>query len=406
MLIQIALRNILKNRRRSIITIGSIICGFVALSLFEGYFTDVYTTLEDQSIIGERLGHLTIAKSGYFEKGSTNPEEYAFSEDQFNEIKKVLSKYSEIELISPRVNVNGLISNGASSTIFIGEGIISDDVKNLRGEKYKNLPGRLNNRSDGIVIGSQLGKNLRVDTGSTVVLMSSTIDGMVNAVDATVIEAANTGSMGTDDKAVLLPLELGRKLLAFQGATKIVVLLKTDVKIDDFKVELVRELEDKGFQIDVRSWRNLSLYYGQVKNMFDLMFLFISIVVLIIAMASVINTMSMAVIERTREIGTMMAIGMKRRNIVMLFLTEGVFLAFIGCVLGIVLSYGLGAIINSAGISYTPPDASGEVNLKVIILFKNLIGSTVVLTVMSMLSSFSPAMRAARYKIVDALGHV
>jgi putative ABC transport system permease protein len=137
-----------------------------------------------------------------------------------------------------------------------------------------------------------------------------------------------------------------------------------------------------------------------------MMYLFITIVVLIVVIASVANTMGMAISERTREIGTLRAIGMKRSTISSLFVWEGVFIVFVGCAIGILATYIFGSIINNANITYVPPDASAEAELIVTLLFENMFGSLVVLTIFAAIASYFPAKRAAKRPIVEALSHV
>jgi len=405
--IKLAYRNAIKNKRRSLITITSVSVGFLALSLFEGYFTYIYQTLEDQAVIGERLGHLTITKKDFYEKSSIDPHKYMFEKPEVDGILEALGSNEKVSMVSPRLKIDGLISNGAISRIFISEGIDPKDIIRLRGDKYANLPGKLDvNQYNAGVFGQKLADYLNISVNDEAVLMTSTIDGMVNAVDIKVGEIANTGSVGTDDKAVLMPIDLARKLYDFDGADRIVVLLTSSEAIPNAKQEIEEVLSKRGLDIEVSTWNELSLYYNQVKSLFDMMYLFISIVVSIVVIASIANTMGMSISERTREIGTLRAIGLRTKALISLFVYEGVLIVFVGCVLGIAISYAAAALINGANITYVPPDASVEADLILVMLFENLFGSLFTLTILAMVASYFPARRASRKTIVGALGHV
>lgn len=404
---KIAARNVVRNRRRSLVTFLSVVIGFVALSLFEGYFVSVYDSLEDQAIVGERLGHLTIARKGFFQNGAQDPQSYAFSKDELATIASKLDGLGNVALVSPRLSLSGLISNGNSSRIYIGEGIRPEDMTVLRGEKYANLPGMLDaNQPGAAILGKRLAENLGLKTGDDATLMGSTLDGLVNAVGVTLLAQTSTGNIGTDDKYVLATLASAQRLMAFEGAERIVVLLKDPSTIVESTAAIEAAMLDLGIACEVRDWKTLSSYYGQVKGLFDAMYLFISIVVAIVVIASVFNTISMTIAERTREVGTLRALGMQIGSIDLLFVLEGMLVVMAGCLAGAAITLALGGLINSAGISYTPPDASEAVPLIVKLVGENLFGSLFTLVLLSALASYLPARRASRRAITEALGHV
>jgi putative ABC transport system permease protein len=405
--VKIAARNVLRNRRRSMVTLISVVIGFVALSLFEGYFVSVYQSLEDQAIVGERLGHLTVSKPGFHEKGSQDPRAYSFSEAELAKASARLSALPGVKMVSPRISLSGLVSNGDSSRIYIGEGVQPEDLVTLRGTQYADLPGRLDpKRPQGAVFGARLADNLGLKLGADATLMASTLDGLVNAVGVQVIEANSTGSIGTDDKFILTSLATARRLMAFDGAERIVLLLDKTADQDAVAAAVKSTLAADGLTVEVRDWRTLSVYYTQVKGLFDMMYLFISLVVAIVVLASVFNTMGMTITERTREVGTMRALGMQEATLDTLFVLEGMMIVAIGCVVGVVLSAVGGFAINHAGITYMPPDAATAVPLMVEMLPGNLLGSVATLVVLAAFASYLPARRASRRDIVGALSHV
>ena len=130
----IGLRNIGKNRRRSGVTTAAIAFGFAAIALFSGYVKNVYDGLIQQAIRGELLGHLTVMKRGFTTEGKLHPAKYMFSKPELDKVVGILGSYRHTVLVTPRLSINGLMSNGNASTIFIAEGVVPADIQKLRGD--------------------------------------------------------------------------------------------------------------------------------------------------------------------------------------------------------------------------------------------------------------------------------
>lgn len=403
----IALRNAIRNRRRSLLTIASVAIGFLALSLFEGYFTYVYSTLADQAVIGERLAHLTVTKQGYYTKGSLDPRKYLFSAEEYERIRAELAELPGLTLISPRIHVEGLVSNGDASHIFIGEGVEAQDILTLRGEKYATLPGALRvGDAHSAVVGGKLADKLGVKEGDTAVVLTSTADGMVNALDMRIGEISTTGVVGTDDKFLLLPLVFARKLYDFDGADRIAFLFDSLERAQELKSVIAQRVQQLGIECEVKEWKELSAYYTQVKGLFDMIYLFLCVVVAGVVMTSVMNTMSMSIAERTREIGALRALGIHLGSLHRMFVLEGMLLVLVGCLAGMAITYVCAGLINQADITYTPPDSTEKATLLIELVLANLLGSLATMTLLAALASYLPARHASRKSIVGALAHV
>jgi putative ABC transport system permease protein len=184
------------------------------------------------------------------------------------------------------------------------------------------------------------------------------------------------------------------------------VLLEDTEKTGKMRTLLLARLANAGIACEIKTWNELSLFYSKVRGMIDMMFLFIFCIVLVIVVMSTVNTMGMAVLERTREIGTLRALGLKRRGISMLFAMEGGLLGLLGSLIGAVLHTSVWAIIRSIGPTYTPPGVSTPVPLTVSFVAQTLVLLSICLIVLSLIAAIIPAKRAARENIVNALGHV
>jgi putative ABC transport system permease protein len=258
----------------------------------------------------------------------------------------------------------------------------------------------------GVLMAHKLARLLKLKPGSDAVVMATTLDGQMNALDIRVNGTYDTGTEATDDKYMLLPYAYAQKLYDTDRADRIVVLLDDWRHTEAARTRLARNLAAAGLSCEMRAWNELSVFYGKVRAMFDMIFLFIFVIVLVIVVMSTVNTMSMSVVERTREIGTLRVLGVKRRGIGQLFALEGAMLGVFGSLCGAVLNIVVWAVIRTAAPSYIPPGLSSPVPLVVSLLPGAMLRLTLFLTVLSMAAAVLPARRAARMEIADALGHV
>jgi putative ABC transport system permease protein len=143
-------------------------------------------------------------------------------------------------------------------------------------------------------------------------------------------------------------------------------------------------------------------------GMFSAIFLFISLIMGVIVLFTVVNTMGTSVVERTNEIGTARALGLRRVGVRRMFVLEGAMLGALGGTAGVVLGQLVALVFNLTGATWTPPGQAAPVPLEVLTTHVGglLAGVWVVLVVTATVAAVVPANRAARLKIVDALRHV
>lgn len=407
---KIAIRNILKNKRRSFVTVLVIAIGFAAVSLFRGYTDNTYAGLRQAAIRGEGLGHLTIFKQGWLEKGKIEPDQYMFTQEEIQEIIEVVKEDDDVILATPQIYVSGLVSDGRISTIFLAKGVVASDDKIIKGSGAESILVEGNLLSEkkhyGVEMAKDLAKQLNMKSGSDGVVMATTLDGQMNAMDIQVTGVYDTGTEATNDKYMRFLLPFAQSLYDTESADQIVVLLDDWKKTQMVRARLLSRLSEIGLECEIKTWNELSSFYRQVKNMFDMIFLFIYIIVLIIVVMSVVNTMGTAIIERTREIGTLRALGMKRRSVSFLFAIEGAMLGFVGSILGVILNVTVLAIIRAIKPTYIPPGVSTPIPLIVNFVPQFMFTLMVFLTLLSLMAAILPARRAAMRNVVDALGHI
>jgi putative ABC transport system permease protein len=404
-LIQIAYRNVKRNRRRSLATIAAISVGFAALTLFCGYTKSVYRALRTAAIVKEGLGHLTIYKEGWLARGSLEPRKYMLTRAEVDTITRVARAEPGVVLVSPKLNLAGLASNGKVSHIFIAEGVVPADFAALR--KDGAFPTFLRaDRPSGAEIGAQLAAVLDLHEGSQAALTTITLRGQMNALDFDVAHIVNTGVPDTNDKFVRLPFQLAQQLYETDGADRVMVKLSGYQLTEGTRKTLVTKLAAAGVPVEIKTWEELSVFFASTNQMLGMLLSFMGTIVLVIVVMTIVNTMGITVLERTREIGTLRAIGLRRGGTKALFAIEGCLLGAIGSVIGIVIHSVVWSVIALTRPTYTPPGFSEPVLFAVAYVPIFLGVLSVIMMLFALLAAIRPAARAARRPVVESLNYV
>src|SRR6202023_630611 len=157
------------------------------------------------------------------------------------------------------------------------------------------------------------------------------------------------------DHFVAMPLGLAQQLVYGRGehkATGIVLQLHRSEDLPAAHARLTTLFRQKHLDLEVRDFGELSPFYGQVKNMFSAIFLFIALVMGVIVLFAVVNTMTMNVMERTNEVGTIRSMGVRRGGIRWQFVAEGWLIGAISASVGAALAFIIAALVNSAGLTW------------------------------------------------------
>jgi len=242
-------------------------------------------------------------------------------------------------------------------------------------------------------------------------LLAATVGGAPNVVSLAVSGAEAQGARELDDNYIAMHLGLAQQLVYGRGehkATGIVLQLQRSEDLSAVRTRLKQLIADNHLDLEVRDFGELAPFYVQVVAMFSSIFVFISLVMGLIVLFAVVNTMTMNVMERTNEIGTIRAMGVRRGGVRNQFLVEGALIGAIGATIGALLAFVIGAIVNAMGWSWIPPGNSSPTPFRVDLTghLSLLAGTWIVLTLVAMAAALIPANRAARLSVVDALRHV
>jgi len=462
----LAFRSLIRNRRRTLSTIFAISIGLTTVLLFGGYRSNIIYSLETGLVQAE--GHLQIQERNYFFSGQDNPIEYGISDyQQIMELIKndpVLSPM--LVVMTPTLHLGGLIGNFSSgvSRSVLARGLVASDVnKMLDWNDYQMhsyataLPLKDENLDD-VIVGEGVGRKLNlcekfklsncvtvvkpaaklgaampddlsklVDLGvqdasagassagdeTKIEMLAATSGGAPNVVGLQIVATRNMGMKALDDNYLLMNLNKAQKLTYGSSQPKVTSInlqLKQSSQIPA-ATERLQNLLSTQFpekNLAVLNFQELNPAYGQTVQFMNSIFGFISILISTIVLFTITSTMSNSIIERTVEIGTLRAIGLKRSELRTLFVFEGLQLGILGALFGLILTSATAYLVNHSGFTWIGPGYS-YAYLILLRIWQDpvlLYGSVVGLVALTTLSALWPANRASRMLIVDALRHV
>ena len=401
-MMQLALRNLFRHRKRTAIALATISFGVIALLLAGGFIEWIFWGMRENTI-QSRLGHIQVTKPGYFQVGSADPYAFLLPEQQLENIH--LEAIPEVTAVSPRLVLTGLISHGDVTIGFIGEGVDPQKDAGLgKGLKIVTGAGLAPGDPDGLFVGSGLARNLGVTLGDTVALLATTDSGGLNGVEGTVRGVFRSASKEFDDVTLRLPLDMARSLLRTSGTHSWVLLLDETEHTDRILQQLQVQYPEDTSGLQFTPWHVLAEFYAKTVKLFSSQMNVVRLIIALIIILSISNILIMSVLERTGEIGTLMAIGQKRHNVMLLFVAEGLLLGIIGGLRGAVVGVALAAGISAIGIPMPPPPGMDSGYTGEILVTWALITGAVSLAVLTtLLGSLYPAWKASNMKIVDAL---
>lgn len=398
----LAFRNIVRQRRRSLLALAAVSFGVIALLLAGGFIEWIFWAMREDTV-GSRLGHIQISRPGYQDAGTADPFRYLLPA-QSPELAAI-EKMPGVVAVAPRLGFSGLVSSGDATVSFIGEGVDPKREEHLsRSVIITQGTDLLSGDESGIVMGRGLAANLGVHVGDKVVLLANLPSGGVRAVEGHVRGLFSTIVKAYDDSALRVPLPLAHKLLGVSGVHIWVTLLQRTEDTEKTMRQLHGKL-DRG-KFELIPWTKLADFYNKTVVLFSHQFGVVQGIIGAIIILGISNTMMMSVMERTGEIGTIMALGTRRRQLLGMFLSEGLLLGILGAAIGLVLGFGLAHLISAIGIPMPPPPGmdralTGQIRVTPTLAFESMLLAVTT----TLIASVYPAWKASRLTIVDALRH-
>jgi putative ABC transport system permease protein len=412
-LARLALRNLLRQRRRTLLTLMVVTAGFLALSLAGGFMAQTFQGLADAAIRGG-IGHLQVLPGGSSATEEAQSLEQSLSDGE--RLAATLRQDPVVAEVLPRIQFMGLITQGTKSLAFLGEA-----VDPAREPKYMaclealkdgaKAPGGAGSRwlstdptAREVILGTGLARSLGAAVGSSLTLMSTTRAGALNGVDVEVVGLQDLGLKELNDRVLTASLGTADALLdAGSARSKLSILLK---RPQDTASEQVR-LQGLLPGTTVKPWFELASFYRQVKLLYFAIFGFMGLVLFLVVLLATANTLLMAVMERVREFGVLRAMGLQPRQLVVLLQWEGALLGLLGSASGLVATLLLRAGLNALHLQMPAPPGTShgyELNIHFVPLVYGAVALGLQVTIQ--LSALLPGLKAARLRITEALRHV
>ena len=399
MIFKLSLKNVLRNKRRTIITISVIAVGVSMLILALAYVEYIKWGLGESTIHGQ-TGHFQLMTKDFLLKEEGKILEFGI--DKSNDLYNKIEEIDEVELATPRINFSGLASTGEKSNGILVSALIPEKEITLGSVFIDPEPlKKLKTDDQGVIIGKGLAKLLKATTNDYITIMTTTSDGALNAMDFKIVGTINTFSSEMDKRYAVINIKAAQELLATKKVERILVGL---YKTEDLPIAIQKTSRHINSDLQIKKWKEVAPYYNKVLRFFYQIIIFLAPVLMIIVWFSTMNTIMMSILERSSELASLRAMGTSKTTLFKMLFTEGIWLGIIGVSIGIVLELILSYIINHAGITVPPPpgQTSGYALMvrNVLTNFLN-VGFLTILVVS--LSTIFPAERIFKINIVKAL---
>ncbi|MEH6579179.1 MAG: FtsX-like permease family protein [Amphritea sp.] len=423
MLLFMAWRNIWRNPVRSMLTISALAGGLVMVILYSALL---------EGMMRQMVQHATEISTGHLQL-----HRQAFIEDQdlyatlpWTYMEQIEQQYPQVHF-APRLYAAGLASSEAASTGVMIKAI-DPQRETLATRMHNHLrAGEFNlevadTTADGLVrynlvIGAQLAKNMSVAPGSELILVTQAADGSIGNALYRIAGVLKPLEPNFDRTGVLMSIEAYQQLMYLQDGFHELVITLDDINqlamlqstLDESLIALLKQqpLDDLGGNPLVRNWRQLTPAVADMLELSKSMVLAIGLIVVSLASLGMLNTMLMAVHERTHEFGILLAIGMKRRLLLLMVLFESFFLAVVSALLGTLAGILIVGYFAEHGIDFSHymPDGYDwagivfEPVMQVYLEPKHLVNASALMIIVTLIASLIPSWRTVRLKPAEVM---
>ena len=416
MLLKLAFRNVFRYRRRTVITFSAISYGLGLMALGICLYNGVNTHAMD-SIIDNQTAHLKILAPGYFEEKNEVPLEFTIDEPQ--KIKSLLKENKEIQGIESRILFQASIISGMDELPCLGVAIEPEVDPLVFKIKDSITDGRfLESSEPKIILGSSLARDLGLQVGDNIVLRMflSTEDFIWNALDMEIVGIAKTENPTVNRQTVFIPLSLAQEALSLDNrVTELAIRIEDRNQLLDVRDFIQSRLATLDTDYELVSFKEYASDFVELMKMRSRIQVLIPLMMILIASLGIVNTMLMAVLERTREIGMLAAMGMRKMEVMLVFVFEGAIIGLFGSLAACIIG-GLGGwYLETKGFSMA--FMGKEITDKLLsflpmeVFYGDLTAGTLIFTlilgtVISILASLYPAYKAVKLDPIQALRHV
>jgi putative ABC transport system permease protein len=403
-LLSMAVRNVMRNRRRTFITLAALAIGVAAVGSIRGILNGLQGAIIRGTVEGG-VGALQVHRTGYLANVMSTPLSLDF---EWNEaLAQKLKSVKGVTAVTPRIQFAGSLTlsvpegqEAPEAVFFAATGIDPKSEPTVCAQRFDTFtPGTTFDESH-VVLGDALAAAFGAKLGAEAVLLAPDRDGSLNG-ELSSVGGAMRSIMPGEMKIAVVPLSLAQKLLRMEGRVTEVAIAVDDLdRVEEVAAGLRTAL---GPDYEVHTWNELVPERRTIMDIQNGISGVVSVVFVLLMLLGVANTMLMSVLERTREVGTMMAVGVTRRSVTALFLLEALVLGVFGALGGSLLTLSLTSALAHKGLTITPPNASMPIHIFPFVTSGFTVGIVLVAVVGAVLFALYPAMRASRLRPVEAL---
>ena len=334
MQLRLALRNVFRNRRRTLFSLAVLVVSmsilFVVLA-FQGEFLRA-TRLS----LACETGAVQVADERLFESTASGYE-YLISPAQLDAVFALIAAEEGVLGVAQQLNFAGLVGDEKGSTLIIGRGVVPCNCV----QDYECLvvtgDPLAEDASRQVILGASLARKLNVQPGDRINVATGTVSGNFNAATVDVIGELTYSLEEVEKQLGLFPIAFVQRLLKTDGVERVLIGLEDLDQAGPFSARLRTALADAGIPLTTRTWEELNPSYESIRSFYAAFTGLAAVGIFVFIFFSVLEVLTISFLERTREIGIRRALGARKRDIILQFLSETLMLTFLGGVLGISL---------------------------------------------------------------------
>jgi putative ABC transport system permease protein len=395
-LFKMAWANLFRNRKRNALSLIAVLFGFLGMSVFFDYVFWAEKWMTTISVYLNHNGHVMVYKDGMLDKFFTKPRRYLINPELQAKVADLARQDPRVEYVGRYLKGMGLVTHGQASTGFLANGVdlsIEDKLQNhpqvqqwarefVQMQYHGNLWGHPEVKNP-VAVTARLAQLIgfspsiestdppasKAPATGDIQLVATSFEGALSAQDAGVVSRFSTGQALSEDTALLTSLETLQKLYDTEGVSSMAIYLKDRSELGGFYRDFTRKLADAQIPLKATPYyeESVSPFYVGVTQFIYSAAAFFLLLVSTVVVISLANTISMTVVERTREIGTLRSIGYLPQHVNRLFLIEGVLLVSIGLLTGFAANYGLAFLVNHyTNFRFAPPGIAGDAQFLII----------------------------------------
>ncbi|MFZ9520704.1 MAG: ABC transporter permease [Silvanigrellaceae bacterium] len=446
--VSFAVRNLGRNKRRNAATASAIVLGYAGLVLLSGFVTRIEKFFRATSVYFNQTGTLSVYKPGGVEKHLLFPKKYSISETEQQDIRRIATElFPQAEAVGATLEGFTLIGNGCKTWPVKIRGIEPELEKRLtnhasvrefapeliaarKGSGLWQHPGIVP-----VVVTEKVARNLGkskirqpqselessgntstfdcsainieelVDNDTNIQLAARTFSNDFSAIDADIVGHYSSGLELLEESTALIPLKDLQRLYETEGVTNMVIFLPWDAIPELAAEKLSKALANAGLELEVHHYRELSVnpFYAGFMNLIYVMSVFFLALSIGVVTLTVSDAMTMSVIERSREIGTLRALGFKQKQITQTFALEGQILAILCLPMGFLIAFTTSILVNAGKFYFEVPGVSTQVQLNLAIDPLHCLWLGLMLMSLCSLSGWLTSIRTSRKEIVRLL---